>query len=104
MAPAADKVAAALEDITIGTMKAPVVANVTGEPNQDPGLVKDLLVRQVTGTVRWQQSVEWMAGQGVESALELGHGSVIKGLVRRIAKEMSVSGVGSPDEVASVEL
>ncbi len=97
MAPAAEKVAEALESISIGTMKVPVVANVDASPNQDPSRVKELLVQQVTGTVRWQESVEYMAGQGIASALEFGHGSVIRGLVRRIAKDMTVQSIGEPE-------
>jgi [acyl-carrier-protein] S-malonyltransferase len=104
MAPAADKVAEALETIAIGEMKVPVVANVDAAPNQDPGRVKELLVRQVTGTVHWQESVEYMAGAGVSQGIELGHGAVIKGLVKRIAKELVVHPVGQPDDIKNLEL
>jgi [acyl-carrier-protein] S-malonyltransferase len=103
MAPAAEKVAEALETIVIGAMKVPVVANVDAAPNQDSGRVKELLVKQVTGTVRWQESVEYMADQGVTRAIELGHGSVIKGLVRRIAKELVVHPIGNSDDIKGLE-
>jgi [acyl-carrier-protein] S-malonyltransferase len=102
MEPAAAKVAEALETITIGTMKAPVVANVDASPNQDSGRVKELLVKQVTGAVQWQASVEYIAAQGVTEAIELGHGSVIKGLFRRIAKEITVHPMGQPDDIGSL--
>ena len=103
MAPAADKVAEALERVVIGTMRVPVIANVDAAPNQDPRRVKELLVKQVTGTVRWQESVEYMAGQSVTRGIELGHGAVIKGLVRRIADSLVVHPVGQPDDITSLE-
>ncbi len=104
MAPAAAKVAEALETITIGAMKVPVIANVDASPNQDAARVKELLVQQVTGAVRWQESVERMAALGMVQALELGHGSVIKGLFRRIAKEVAVHPIGQPDDISALEI
>ncbi len=104
MAPAAEKVATALEAVTIGEMRVPVVSNVEATANQDASRVKDLLVRQVTGAVRWQESVELLAREGVTQSIEFGHGAVIKGLVRRIAKEMVVQQVGQPDDIKAVEL
>ena len=104
MAPAAEKVAAALDNVTIGEMRVPVVSNVEATANQDSGKVKDLLVRQVTGAVRWQESIELLASEGVAQSIEFGHGAVIKGLVRRIAKEMVVQQVGQPDDIKAVEL
>jgi [acyl-carrier-protein] S-malonyltransferase len=104
MAPAADKVAAALESITIGPMRAPVVSNVEATANQDSSKVKDLLVQQVTGAVRWQESVELLASKGVAQSIEFGHGAVIKGLIRRIAKDMVVQPVGQPDDIKALEL
>ena len=103
MAPAAERVAEALESIVVGPMTRPVVANVDAAPNQDSSRVKELLVQQVTGTVRWQESVEYIAGQGVTRGIELGHGAVIKGLVRRIAKEMTVHPIGQPDDIKALE-
>jgi [acyl-carrier-protein] S-malonyltransferase len=104
MAPAAEKVAAALDAITIGAMRVPVVSNVEALANQDSSKVKDLLVQQVTGAVRWQESVELLASEGVAQSIEFGHGAVIKGLVRRIAKEMVVQQIGQPDDIKAVEL
>ncbi len=100
MAAAAAKVAEALETITIGEMKVPVIANVDAAPNQDSGRVKELLVKQVTGAVRWQESVAYITGQGVAQAVELGHGSVIKGLIRRIDKDFTVQPMGQPDDIS----
>ncbi len=104
MAPAADKVAEALARIEVGPMRVPVVSNVEATANQDSARVKDLLVKQVTGAVRWQESVEYIAAQGVSRGIELGHGAVIKGLVKRIAKDIEVLNVGSADELASAAL
>lgn len=104
MAPAAEKVAAALASIDIGPMKVPVVSNVEAAPNQDPERVAELLVKQVTGTVRWQESVECIAAHPVAQAIEIGHGAVIKGLVRRIAKDMIVQNVGQPEDIKALEI
>lgn len=101
MAPAAEKVAAALETIKIGEMRMPVVANVDAMPNQDAARVKELLVKQVTSAVRWQESVEYIAAQGITEAIEFGHGTVIKGLVRRIASDMTIQTIGNPDDIAA---
>ena len=104
MAPAADKVAEALERIEIGPMKVPVVSNVEATGNQDSGRVKALLVQQVTGAVRWQESVEYLAAQGVERGIELGHGSVIKGLVKRITSDIDVIPMGAPADISGAQL
>lgn len=102
MAPAASKVAEALDTIEIGPMKRPVVANVDAQPNQDSGRVRELLVQQVTGAVRWEESVEYIASQGVLSGYEFGHGAVIKGLVRRIAKSIEITSFGTPEAIQSI--
>jgi [acyl-carrier-protein] S-malonyltransferase len=104
MQPAAERVAEALESIEIGDLAVPVVANVDAEPNTDKGRVRDLLVRQVTGAVRWEDSVKCLAAQGVTRGLELGSGSVLRGLIRRIAREMKVTTVGEPHEITKVEI
>ena len=99
MQPAADRVAEALKDIEIGAFTAPVISNVEAEPNDDPSRVADLLVRQVTHRVKWEASVQKAAHLGVASALEVGHGKVLAGLVRRIDRALTVRGVGSPDDI-----
>jgi [acyl-carrier-protein] S-malonyltransferase len=81
MKPAADQLATALEGVTLAAPRVPVVANVTAEPTQDPVRIKVLLVEQVTAPVRWEASVQAIAGLGVTRAYELGSGSVLKGLV-----------------------
>jgi [acyl-carrier-protein] S-malonyltransferase len=99
MKPAADQLAAALEGVAIAAPAVPVVANVTAEPTQDPALIKELLIQQVTATVRWEQSVQAIAGLGVTRAYELGSGSVLKGLVKRIAEAIATTTIGEPHEV-----
>jgi [acyl-carrier-protein] S-malonyltransferase len=101
MKPAADQLAAALADIAISTPSVPVVANVTAEPTQDPEQIKKLLVQQVTAPVRWEESVLHIAKLGVTVAYELGSGAVLKGLVGRTAKSITVTTIGEPHEVAA---
>jgi [acyl-carrier-protein] S-malonyltransferase len=104
MAPAADAVERELRGVEIAPLAFPVVANVDAQPNRDPARVKDLLVRQVTGTVRWEQAMVFMKEQGVTHALEIGPGKVLAGLAKRCAKEikvLSVNDVASLDQLAS---
>ncbi len=104
MQPAAEALADALASIEIGAMKVPVVANVDAEPNDDPGRVKELLVQQVTGAVRWEDSVKKLAELGVTRGIELGSGSVLRGLARRITRDIKVSTVGEPHEIGKLEV
>jgi [acyl-carrier-protein] S-malonyltransferase len=103
MQPAAERLAAALREIEVGPMTAPVVTNVEAEPNADPSRVADLLVRQVTSRVRWEASVRKAMHMGMERAVEVGHGKVLAGLVRRIAPEIEVRGAASPADIAVLE-
>jgi [acyl-carrier-protein] S-malonyltransferase len=99
MKPAAERLAAALADIAVSTPSVPVVANVTAEPYQDAGRVKQLLVQQVTAPVRWEESVLAIEKLGVTIAYELGSGAVLKGLVGKTAKTITVTTIGEPHEV-----
>jgi len=104
MAPAARAVATELDRITVSSPRFPVVANFDASPNQDAARVKELLVKQVDGAVRWEQAVRRMHESGVTVALEIGPGKVLAGLCKRIAKEMkvlSVSDVAGIDQVAA---
>jgi [acyl-carrier-protein] S-malonyltransferase len=104
MAPAARVLGDKLGAISVGALAFPIVANVDAQPNGDPGRVKGLLVGQVDGPVRWEESVHFMAGAGVDRALEIGPGKVLSGLVRRIAKDVRVLSVGTAaalDQVAA---
>lgn len=102
MAPAAEKVRAALATINIQAPKVPVVANATAEPNRDAEAVRELLVRQVDSAVLWDRSITFIAQQGVSRALELGPGKVLAGLVKRIEKDLKVLSIGSPEEIDGV--
>jgi len=85
MAPAAERLRAELERVVVSPLRLPVVANVTAAPNQDPARVKELLYRQVTGSVRWEESVQALVAIGVGGAYEVGPGAVLQGLCKRIA-------------------
>jgi [acyl-carrier-protein] S-malonyltransferase len=104
MAPAAEKLAAALEGVEIAALSVPVVANVDARPNRDPARVKTLLIDQVTGAVRWEESVRALCDLGADRAVELGSGAVLRGLIQRIAPELEVITVGEPHEIQLVEV
>lgn len=99
MSPAAMKMRAALDAETISAPNPAVVANVTAQAESDADTVRDLLVQQVTGRVRWRESVEWMGENGITNAIEFGHGNVLAGLVRRINKEIAVTNIGKPEDL-----
>jgi [acyl-carrier-protein] S-malonyltransferase len=100
MAPAADAMAEALAHATLMPPVVPLIANVTAAKATDPAMIRELLVRQVTGTVRWRESVLAMLALGVDSFVELGAGKVLSGLVRRIAPaETAINAAGTPAEI-----
>lgn len=99
MAPAADAMAKALAAEPPRAPLVPVVANVTAQPVSDPVEIRDLLVQQVTATVRWRESVAAMKAEGVDTVVELGAGKVLAGLVKRIDPELAASSVGTPAEI-----
>lgn len=102
MAPAAKAVETELSHITVHDLAFPVVANVDAAPNTSKDRVKELLVRQVDGPVRWEQAVLRMRADGVTHALELGPGKVLAGLLKRIAKDIKVHSVSDPESLESV--
>ncbi|MDP5327621.1 MAG: ACP S-malonyltransferase [Paracoccaceae bacterium] len=102
MQPAADAMAAALADVKISAPRVPLVANVRAAPVQDPELIRGLLVEQVTGAVRWRESVAWMAAAGVTEFWEIGVGKALSGMIRRIAPEVQCRAVGTPEDVAAI--
>jgi malonyl CoA-acyl carrier protein transacylase len=101
MQPAADAMAEALAKVSMAAPKVPVVANVVASAVSDPEVIRDLLVRQVTGTVRWREGVLYMKDQGVTQLVELGAGKVLGGLARRIDKELAGTSVGTPAEIGA---
>jgi [acyl-carrier-protein] S-malonyltransferase len=101
MQPAADVMSAALAQVSIKPPLVPLVANVSATPLRDPAEIVRALIAQVTGTVRWRESVRVMAAAGVSKFYEVGAGKVLSGLVRRIAQGAQITSVGTPEEVGS---
>ena len=101
MQPAADAMAKALSEVTISKPASPVVCNVLAAPIGDPDEIRRRLVEQVTGTVRWRESVAFMASQGVTRFFEIGAGKVLSGLVKRIADGAVGVSVGGPGDIAA---
>ncbi len=99
MQPAADAMADALAKVEMALPAVPVVANVTARPVTDPAAIRDLLVAQVTGTVRWREGVLAMKEMGVATLVELGAGKVLSGLAKRIDKELAGTAVGTPADI-----
>ena len=102
MAPAADVMAAALADVTFNEPTVPLVANVLADAVSDPARIRSLLVDQVTGSVRWRESVMYLAAQGVTEIYEIGAGKALSGMIKRIDRNIATMAVGSPDDVAAV--
>ncbi|MFC2967870.1 ACP S-malonyltransferase [Acidimangrovimonas pyrenivorans] len=101
MQPAAAVMSEALAGVVIEAPKVPLVANVRAEAVSNPALIRDLLVAQVTGSVRWRESVAWMAGAGVTEIWEIGAGKALSGMIRRIAREIATRPVSTPEDVAA---
>ena len=102
MKPAAGVMETALADVPLSPPVVPLVANVTAESVNDPSLIRRLLVEQVTGMVRWRESVLYMKEQKVTELVELGAGKVLSGLARRIDRDLSARSVQSPDDIEAV--
>jgi [acyl-carrier-protein] S-malonyltransferase len=102
MEPAAGRLAEAMGATRFADPQVPVVTNVEAAPNRDGSRVRELLVRQVTAPVRWEESVQCLAAMGVRRAIEVGPGKVLAGLVRRIAKEIEAANVETAEDVASL--
>ncbi|MEO0567492.1 MAG: ACP S-malonyltransferase [Pseudomonadota bacterium] len=101
MEPAAGEMAEALEGVSINEPKVPLVANVRAEAVRNPALIRTLLVEQVTGSVRWRESVQYMLGEGVTEFWEIGAGKALGGMVRRIERSAEVRAIGTPDDVVT---
>ena len=102
MAPAAEAMKVALADVTVNAPKVPVVANVRAAAVTDPDDIRALLVAQVTGAVRWRESVAAMSAAGVSQYYEIGAGKALSGMIRRIDREATCYAVGTPDDIAAV--
>ena len=99
MKPAAEAMAQALAGVEMQAPKVPVVANVIAEATADAATIQSLLVDQVTGSVRWRESVSWMAANGVTEVWEIGAGKALSGMIRRIDRSIACKAVGTPDDV-----
>jgi [acyl-carrier-protein] S-malonyltransferase len=100
MQPAADAMAEALAKVSVKAPVVPVVANVLARPISEPAEIVRCLIAQVTGTVRWRESILFMAQSGVTSFYEVGAGKVLTGLIKRIAETATASAIGVPDDIA----
>ena len=102
MAPAAEKMKIELEAIKIKPPIVPIVSNVSAQAISDPNEIKKLLVSQVTGSVRWRESIMWMAKNNVDEIWEIGSGKALSGMVRRIDKNINLMAISSPEDVRAV--
>ena len=103
MQPAADAMAGALASVTLNAPVVPLVGNVMAGPSDDPALIRDNLITQVTGRVRWRESVMWMAQNDVIEAWEVGAGKALSGMVKRIAREMETKAIGTAADIAALK-
>ncbi len=99
MQPAADAMAKALAKVSVKAPVVPLVANVLARPISEPAEIVRCLVEQVTGTVRWRESILFMVQSGVTSFYEIGAGKVLTGLIKRIAETATASAIGTPDDL-----
>lgn len=99
MAPAGEAMRQALADVAAVAPIVPVVSNVSVSPTTDPAEIASRLVEQVTGRVRWRETIEWFANNGIETVYEVGAGKVLTGLARRIDRSLTGVAVGSPADV-----
>jgi [acyl-carrier-protein] S-malonyltransferase len=104
MQPAADIMAKALNDIKLEDPIVPLVANVRANEQNNGDMIKDLLIEQVTGSVRWRESIEFMSSKGVTEVFEIGAGKALSGMVRRINREISVNQVFDTSSVRAAVL
>jgi len=103
MAPAQDRLAPELRGLTVHTPRVPIVANVDAEPKRDAHAAIEALVQQVASPVRWEAVVSRLASEGVTTYVEVGPGTVLSGLVRKIHREATVVSFGTPDDLEAVE-
>ncbi len=102
MAPAAAAMANALDDVDVSEPVVPVVANVCAHAVDGPTLIRNYLVDQVTGSVRWRESVQWMTEYGVTEFVEVGAGKALSGMIRRISPDATTVAINGPDDVAAL--
>ena len=103
MAPAAEQMKIELETIKVERPIVPIVSNVSAQAISDPSEIKKLLVSQVTGSVRWRESIMWMAKNNVNEIWEVGSGKALSGMIRRIDKNINLKNISSPEEIETLE-
>ncbi len=103
MQPAAEAMQAAFAEVEIRAPRVPLVANVRAEAVEAPDTIRALLVEQVTGVVRWRESVEWMIAREVDTFWEIGAGKALSGMIRRIDRAAVVHAVGNPEDIAALK-
>ena len=103
MAPAAEKMRIELDRIKVEPPIVPIVSNVSAQAISDPTEIKKLLVSQVTGSVRWRESIMWMAKNNVDEIWEIGSGKALNGMIRRIDKNINLRNISSPEDIKAVE-
>ena len=101
MAPAADVMATALSDTVFSAPSLPVICNVLASAEDKPEALRDNLITQVTGRVRWRESLEYMHQNGVTRFIELGTGKVLNGLVKRTLKDVEIISIETADDIAA---
>ena len=99
MRPAAQRMADALADVDLKAPKIPLIANVLAAPVSAPDAIRKHLIEQVTGRVRWRESIQWLVENGVDEAFEIGAGKVLSGLIKRIAPGINASSINTPDDI-----
>lgn len=103
MQPAAAVMAEALAGVEIQAPAVPLIANVRAEPVVEPGAIRRLLVEQVTGSVRWRESIEFLSGAGVTEYWEIGAGKALSGMIKRTAKEAVTRNIATPADIAALK-
>jgi [acyl-carrier-protein] S-malonyltransferase len=102
MEPAAEEMAEALAGVEMLPPAVPLIANVTAQPVEHPDTIRKQLVEQVTGRVRWRESVEFMAANGVDTLVEIGSGKALSGMAKRINRDLATHSVSGPDDVEAL--
>src|SRR5204863_7382373 len=103
MKPAEERLAPELRALHVGNPRVPIVANVDAEPKRDAASAIEALVRQVSSPVRWEAVVQRLASEGVTTYVEVGPGTVLSGLVKKLQREATVLSFGKPDDLATIQ-
>ncbi len=102
MQPAADAMKEALATAALHAPAVPVIDNITVQPVTDPAIIRDLLVKQVTGRVRWTETIHYMKAQGIDTLIEIGEGKVLSGLAKRIEKNLVTYNINGPEDIETL--